>query len=382
MKLTPRGPNRWRLTWELGRDPLTGRRRQRTETVHGTKRDAERRWREVQRQIDHGRATDPGARTVADVLDRCIQDVWPLTLAPTSVRYYRRTAHRYLRPVLGPVRLRDVTAAQIQTAVRLWQEEWHLGPKSIHGIFAVLRAALSEAVRWEWLLDNPCRRVRLPAVSRREPPLWDLATWQRVYAAIADEPWSLVPWLAWRTGARIGELLALQWADIDWATETLTIRRTLIDLGPEGGLQTKDAPKTAAGRRTLRLDATTLQRLREEQTRQKRWRLAAGPRWQDRHLVCCRPQDGDYWRPRTLAAWWKQRQVALGVPVLHLHDLRHWHATLLLQAGVPMPVVQARLGHARISTTVDTYGHVTAADDRWTVDVIAQWDQSGTTPPR
>jgi integrase len=166
---------------------------------------------------------------------------------------------------------------------------------------------------------------------------------------------------AWRvaamTGIRRGELLGLAWQAVDLETGRLAITRTLI----EGkGAPRFSEPKTKRGRRSVALDAETIDALREHREHQLDERLAWGPAYQVHELVFCR-EDGTAIWPRTFSRSFDHHVRDAGLPKIRLHDLRHTHATLALEAGVHPKVVQERLGHATIAITLDTYSHAIPA---------------------
>jgi integrase len=155
------------------------------------------------------------------------------------------------------------------------------------------------------------------------------------------------------TGARQGEILGLQWSDVDFARGTLTIRRQL-----QRSKRLKE-PK-ADSRRTLDLTATERTVLGEHRARQRELRDAVGPAWEDRDLIFCT----DLGRPlgyRVVFREYKKFLRRAGLPDISFHDLRHSNATILAAAGVPLKVIQERLGHADIKTTLEFYEHVTPA---------------------
>ena len=129
-------------------------------------------------------------------------------------------------------------------------------------------------------------------------------------------------------------------------------------------------PKTARGKRNIALDRVTIGALRTWRAAQAQERLAFGPAWQDTGLVFSR-EDGSLIHPDTFSFWFDRHVRAADVPRIRFHDLRHTHATLALQAGVPAKVVSERLGHATVSFTLDVYSHVVPALQEDAADRIA-----------
>jgi len=161
--------------------------------------------------------------------------------------------------------------------------------------------------------------------------------------------------LAVTTGMRRGEILGLHWKDVDLAADTVTVRCSLEEA--RGGVRFKE-PKTASGRRTLRLLPLTVEALKRHRVEQAENRLRMGPVYEDNGLVVCR-EDGRPWRPDRFSTEFILFIDELEIPRVRFHDLRHTHATLLLHQGISPKVVSERLGHSSTSFTLDVYGHVT-----------------------
>lgn len=169
------------------------------------------------------------------------------------------------------------------------------------------------------------------------------------------------------TGVRRGELLGLSWDAVDLDAGRLAITRTLIS---GKGAPRFSEPKTKRGRRSVALDAGTVDALREHRERQLDERLAWGPAYEDHGLVFCREDGTPIW-PRTFSRSFDHHVRDAGLPKIRLHDLRHTHATLALEAGVHPKVVQEWLGHASIAITLDTYSHAVPAMQEDAAEKIA-----------
>jgi integrase len=157
------------------------------------------------------------------------------------------------------------------------------------------------------------------------------------------------------TGMRQGELLGLRWKDVDLAAGVASVQQTLYRLGKT--LLTKE-PKSARSRRPVALPPLLVVTLREVQEIQATRRRDLGSAYVDHGLIFCQP-DGKPLHAHNVSQRDFRRVVKrAGVPRIRFHDLRHCHATLLLQQGVHPKVVQERLGHSTITMTLDTYSHV------------------------
>ena len=158
--------------------------------------------------------------------------------------------------------------------------------------------------------------------------------------------------LALTTGMRQGELLALNWRDVDMDLGKIQVRGNLQSTG--GAAE----PKTSSGRRQITLTSLALEALKRHRIRQNEERLAIGPAWTDLGLIFTNTVGG-YLDVNNLRHRAFPRLLEIsGAPRIRFHDLRHSTATLLLSQGVHPKVVQELLEHSQISVTLNTYSHV------------------------
>ena len=170
------------------------------------------------------------------------------------------------------------------------------------------------------------------------------------------------------TGCRRGECLGLRWEDVDVDRRMLSVVQTLQRVRGQGIVI--QPPKTKKGRRAIALDLDTVSVLKAHRVRQLEHRLQLADIWEDQGLVFPghegRPLD-----PSVLTHTFQRLVKKAGISRVRLHDLRHFHASLLLKEGTHPKVVQERLGHATISITLDTYNHVIPSLQAEAADVFA-----------
>jgi integrase len=159
------------------------------------------------------------------------------------------------------------------------------------------------------------------------------------------------------TGMRRGEALGARWQDVDLDAARWQVRRTLVAIDHE---LRESTPKTDHGRRSVALDAGTVQILRDWRKRQLEERMAWGPAWTDTGRVFTR-EDGTDLHPERVSELFDRLVKRSKLPRLTVHGLRHTHATLALAAGVHPKVVQERLGHSSVAFTLDRYSHAIPA---------------------
>ena len=220
---------------------------------------------------------------------------------------------------------------------------------------AVLSGAFRYAMRMEMVHRNPMVAVTPPSVRETETYTPDIAAVNRLLN-LADQLNSrhapVFRLLAY-TGLRLGEALALTWDNIDLDEGHLLV---LQSLGRRKAGLLVSSPKTAAGSRKVDLDARTVRLLREHRVRQDDLRAELVGYWIDNGIVF--PNDRGEWLNTNLVMRQIKRLARrIGHPDITCRSLRHFHATVLLQAGVNIVVVSKRLGHANVSITADVYAH-------------------------
>jgi integrase len=333
------------VTVETEPDPATGQRRQVSAGTYRTKREAEQRKAEV---VAAGleRPSDLTLRTflVEEWLPSKAEKA-----APTRQQY--RWAVTGLVEALGEARLSGLTARQVQAFYAELRARG-LSSRSRQVIGKVLRMALADAVKRGYVARNVAAAVELPSGARQG----EIRVWSRAEAAAFLEATAgdrLFPaWaLALGTGLRRGELCALRWVDVDLGACRLAVRQAV---GLDGYEASIGRPKTRSSIRTIGIDQETVGMLGQWRARQAVEGEFVGRRPE---LVITQP-DGSMIHPQTLALAFKRAVEAAKLGDIGLHGLRHTHATMLLEAGVPLKVVSERLGHSSIAITADTYQHV------------------------
>ncbi len=189
----------------------------------------------------------------------------------------------------------------------------------------------------------------------KEPVIPDAEGVYRVLELAKGTMWhTLFTFIAY-TGCRKSEALGLRWQDVDLDKGKVSIVQTSHRVLGKGIIT--QPPKSAKGRRAIALDPETVAVLRAHRTKQLEERLRLGEIYEDNGLVL--PGTfGVPLNPEAASRAFRRLADKAGLQGVRLHDLRHFHATALLKAGVHPKVVQERLGHATISVTLDTYSHV------------------------
>ena len=234
---------------------------------------------------------------------------------------------------------------------------------SVNKLKLNLSAIFTAACRKEIMRRNPCKLVTPPKVDTPPAAFLDEAQSRLLLAAAheqSDFQLEVIINLFLATGIRAGELTALHWSDLDIKTGVLFVQHTLVRLNKQFVRQTT---KTADSQRRIVLPAYILNLLAEHRERQKEYRASLREVWKNPDDIMFTNLHGDYLNGVNLNRKLKDVVKAAGLPDIHLHSLRHTHASLLINSDVTARVIADRLGHSTTKTTLDTYSHVFAASE-------------------
>jgi integrase len=304
--------------------------------------------------------------TVAAYAAHWLDDVVRPRLKPATFTSYRETLRLHILPTLGQVRVQALRPEHVRTLLAR-KLAAGLSPRSVQIIHGTLRAMLGEAEREEVITRNPAAIVRPPSLAHEEVEPWSPEEASHFLRATASHRLYALFAVGVAVGLRKGELLALQWSDVDLDQGLVHVRQNVQRL-PELGL-VYGRPKTARSRRTIPLPARSVKVLRAHRARQAAEVLALGPAWNESGLVFT-SSVGTLIEPRNLSRLFDQLIAAAGVRRIRFHDLRHTCASLLLAQGVPTRVVMDVLGHSQIAITMDLYSHVLQTALRDAADAI------------
>lgn len=365
--------NAWYVVVDLPRDPITGKRKQKWHSGFRTRRDAEKGLTDILSRLDQGTYVEPRKVTLAAFLDEWLAAVKP-TIRPSTFASYESMVEKHVKPRLGSLPLQSVTAGRLNgfyaelLASGRRDGGGGLSPATVRYVHAVIRKALSDAVRWNQLPRNVADAADPPRPSRPQIRTWSAREVRAFLRHVEDDRYSAAYVLAATTGMRRGEVLGLRWQDIDLSAGRVSVVRSLTVVG--GYEMHISEPKTARGRRMVALDPQTVKALKAHRQAQLLERALMGDDYSDEDLVFARG-DGTPLHPDTFADAFYRHVKAAKLPRIRFHDLRHTHATLALAAGVHPKVVSERLGHASVTITLDTYSHAIPAMQETAAELVA-----------
>ena len=267
-------------------------------------------------------------------------------------------------PALGHMRMDKITPRQIQAFVNSLSREGAnertgkpLAPKTIRHNLSFVSDVFSYAVKMGVVNDNPCSKVTLPKNDQTEKKIYTPEQVQRFLTLLNNEP------LKYRTffnlmifsGFRRGEMLGLEWKDVDFEHNIISVRRTSNYTGRKGTYT--DTTKTKKSQRSLKFPQSVMDLLCEYKAEQDEERIKLGTKWQDYDRLFVK-WDGRPMNNNTPYFWLKEFCEENNFRFCDIHSLRHFYASALINEGVDAATVSGALGHSTITTTTSIYCHV------------------------
>jgi len=359
------------IVFDIGKHPTTGKRQQKTMAIPGTKRDAEKKLREVLHDLDTGSFINPAKVTLAEHLDNWLRDYVKPQLAPRTAEGYEHTVRQHISPSsLGSIMLTDLRPEHLlryyaeKAATGRRDGKGGLNQRTVRHHHEILYTALDRAVENGLIGLNPAKRVKAPRYQKTEQHYLDADGINKVLECAKETRFYALYYTALSTGMRRSELLALRWSDIDLTLGQISVSRSMHHL--TNGETVFRQPKTAKGSRLIPLPPSLSLVLRDHKNAQIDMFLGMGRLLKEDVMVFTRllmnPKTKQFeiqpLLPDTVTATWIKIVRRAGYPGVRFHDIRHSHASLLLTQGVHPKIVQERLGHSSIQITLDTYSHI------------------------
>lgn len=393
-----RGKNSWRLIVSCGTDG-EGNQIKKTKSVTvntdcpeksckgcakivrcRARKEAEQELARFVSEIESGQFVEPSRVTFKDFVVRWLRDYAEVELAPKTVHRYKELLNTRILPAMGHLKIQQIAPTHLlefyknlrEEGIRLDGKEGKLSDETVKHHHRLIASILQDAVEWGIIPSNPARRVKAPKSKRKQAACYDEDQVRALLAAAEEEPLKrkVLIVLTVFTGLRRGEIMGLEWQDVNFEEGTLTVRQA-SQYVPGKGRFTKD-PKTEKSKREITLPPSVMALLKQFKKRQLEERLKAGDLWQESGRLFVN-WDGRPLSPEWPSDWFPEFLKRHKLPPLPYHGLRHTAATMLIDQGVPAKHISERLGHSNISTTMDIYGHLLKKADKEIADKLEQF---------
>lgn len=375
-----RGKNSYRLTVAEGFN-LNGKPMIHRKTVHGTKKDAEVELAKFVTEVQNGLVVDGKSLRFSEFTEIWKRDYGSKELAPTTYKRYCRMLETRVLPYFGHFYINKIRPTDIMKFYDLLEKDTQLvrkkgnngsktkkplSGKTILEHHRLLRAMLHKAVYWQLIVANPAERVQAPKAKKPKRRSYDdeqtkILLENLELLSVEDTNYKVAIILTIFTGVRLGELMGLEWQDVDFKNGIISINRSSQYLS-DMGVFTK-TPKTESSIREVAIPDFVVSLLEQYKLWYDEQKSFYGELWTDSNRLFVQA-DGKPMHPSTVSKWFVNYVGKIGLPVINFHGLRHTNATLLISQNIDVAVVAARLGHAQITTTFNFYVHPIISHNR------------------
>lgn len=297
--------------------------------------------------------------------EQWFQEYAKLNLRNTSYEKMKQLPPR-VYPAIGHLRIDKITGRHIQQFIndlalngKNKKNGKSLARKTVIHHLNFISDVFSYAVQMNMLTDNPCRNVTVPKGEKKEKQIYTLEEIAQIFELLDEEDvptkYRVFIKLAVYSGFRRGELLGLEWKDINWENNLISVRRTSNYTVEQGNYT--DTTKTKMSQRTLKFPDYVMELLPELKTEQEIEAERIGSKWINTDRLFTK-WDGSPMGNCTPYSWFRKFCKSNNIRFCDLHSLRHFYASALINEGVDAAAVSGALGHSVISTTTSIYCHV------------------------
>lgn len=345
--------NSWSFTVDIGKDPRTGKRKQKTRSGFKTKKEAQAALAELISNVDKGTYVEPHKRLFKEFSLEYLQTIYKNKVKEST---YERTYSLLVNQIIPWFQNVELEKIDQFLVHQFYVDKKNEGLSSsyIQRMHEIIRMLLRVAYKWELIKKDIASLIEAPRLEKKEMETWSIEEVNEFLKFTKHSRYHPVFFLAAYTGMRKGEILALHWDDIDFEEKTIRINKTLYEVK---GRFLLTEPKTKYSIRTIYIDDDIARVLKKQKVKQNLEKLKYGGVYQDKNLVFAQ-EDGSFVHPSAVNALFLRFIRQMGIKRIRFHDLRHTHATILLQMGVNPKIVAERLGHSSVQITLDTYSHV------------------------
>ena len=358
------GSKVYRANVYLGVDQVTGK-KTKTSVTGRTRKEVKQKAKHAQDDFISNGCTVTKVVPVKNYQE--LADLWldsyQLTVKPQTFVATKQMLYNHLIPIFGSLRLAKLSVSYIQSFIN------DLSTQIVHYavVHSINRRVLQYGVSLQLLPFNPARDIILPKQPKRENTAIkfiasdDLKALLLHMEKLAFKKYSyyldyVLYSVLLATGCRFGEVVALEWSDIDFENGPISISKNYNRF-----LKLIGTPKSKAGVRTISIDKKTVNMLRLYKNRQRQLYLQSGARASS--VVFATPTR-EYQNLATRQEALDRRCAEISIPRFTFHAFRHTHASLLLNAGISYKELQYRLGHATLAMTMDIYSHLSADKEK------------------
>lgn len=374
------GDTRYQFQLYLGYDPITGKQKNTTRRGFKTVKEARLAMNRLELDIaENGLLSDKKTGYFKDVAELWIDTAYKRTVKSSTLNKTLELFKNHIMPAFGHMKIEEITVAYCQETINGWSDKLD----KYKTLKNYVQRVFDFAIPLNYITDNPMKRIIVP---KRKKDIEDVEHDDKKgnyfskeelkdFLDIVQEELS-IRWYAFfrllaYSGARKGELLALDWKSIDFEQNKISLNKTLsYGVGNKLIIQT---PKTRASVRSIGIDAETMAILKLWKQQQAIDLLRLGHNANATSQVVFTTYENNYIPPANTTNRIRSIVEHHELPYVTCHGLRHTHCSLLFESGASIREVKDRLGHKDIATTMNIYDHVQAESREATADKFAEY---------
>jgi integrase len=367
-----RGKDSFRLVVDTGFG-ADGKRIRRTKTVKcKNKSEAKKELAKFLTEVEAGEYIAPEKMTFTSFVDEWKEKYAVKHLSPKTFDVYLTYLNKRILPEFGFLRLNDIKSIHIIDFLNKLQKEGARGDgkpgtlssATVQYHYRILSNIFNRAVEWKIIKESPVKAVKKPKVEQKRAKVFTEEQVHLLMYALKEEDlkWRVIVSLAITTGMRRGELLALDWENVNLDKGKIHINRSLTYTKEQKHIFKET--KTRNSTRIVSLSKGVQTLLAEYKIEKNKQKLLTGDKWEGKNNFLLFSQwNGAPMHPSSITTWWRRFLIKHNLTSITFHELRHTSATLLINQGVHMKTISARLGHSKIGITMDLYGHALESAD-------------------
>ncbi|MGG3626435.1 tyrosine-type recombinase/integrase [Bacillus gobiensis] len=367
-----RGKNRFRLSVVIGYDSNGNAIRERKTVQAKTLKEARVMLAEFELEVLGGNYIRPDTTTLNQFYLDWLEKYAEGSLSPDTLRDYVLIFETRILPKYGHMKLSDIKTMHIvnfindlnKPGARLDGKPGPLSSCRINNCYKAFNNLLARATEWKLIKENPADPVNTPKVRNKKSEVYTKEEIQTIFEKLekVDFRWQVLVSLAFVTGAREGELAALEDIHMNFEKGSIYIEQAITEVKGKGVVvkSTKNERQ-----RHISVPEQIMNMIKKLIHIRKQEKFKVGSQWQwEDHLFLFGNEFGKPLRPDSISQWWKRFTTRHQIKHIRFHSLRHTSATHLINEGVHAKIIQERLGHTKLDTTMSIYGHVMKEADQ------------------
>jgi integrase len=344
--------NKWSFTVDIGRDPITGKRRQKTVSGFKTKKEAQAACAELIAKIEKEGYTEPARLTLAEFAENVIKGEIEPNYRPSTTHTYIQTL-KLIKETIGHIELSKLNALHIQHFVKHLREKG-LKNGTIKSRLSKLKRILRYATKWKLIPYDLASAIEMPK-TEKNMKYWTFDECMEFLEKAKGDQYYLVFLLTIFTGLRRGEVLGIPISNVDFENNTIKIDQQITVVN--GKAKIEKVLKSESSYRVIDVPTDIMRQLKRHIHEQKKLFFELGIR--NEHNLVFTTSTGHPVHPTNISMRFKSLCEKYGMKPIPFHGLRHSHATMLAEMKENVHAIADRLGHSSTTITNEMYIHLT-----------------------